>query len=68
MNPCSQSQIEQDHFLWIWATTQVGNALALSVVVRWGPVRTAVTGTLVARPPRMTMVPGRAVDSTLLVG
>jgi hypothetical protein len=27
-------------------------ALALSVVVRWGPVRTAVNGTVVARPVR----------------
>jgi hypothetical protein len=35
----------------------------LSVVVRWGPVRTVVNGTLVARPSRMTPVPGGAVGS-----
>jgi hypothetical protein len=31
--------------------------LALSVVVRWGPVMTAVNGTLVARPAGTTMLP-----------
>ena len=29
---------------------QVEAAVVLSVVVRWGPVRTAVNGTVVARP------------------
>jgi hypothetical protein len=54
---CSQSQIGQDHYL-VWPrTAQVEAASALSVVVRWEPVRTAVTGTLVARPPRTTPVP-----------
>jgi hypothetical protein len=30
--------------------------VVLSVVVRWGPVMTAVTGTLVARPVRVTCI------------
>jgi hypothetical protein len=47
--PCSQSQIEQDRYLRKRLTTQVEAAPALSVVVRWGPVRTAVNGRLVAR-------------------
>jgi hypothetical protein len=47
---------------------QVEEASALSVVVRWGPVMTAVNGTLVARPPRMTLVSSCAVGSTLTVG
>jgi hypothetical protein len=62
--PCSQSQIGQDRYLRRQGTAQVEAVLALSVVVRWGPVRTAVNGTLVARPSRMTPVPGRAVGST----
>jgi hypothetical protein len=33
---------------------QVEAASVLSVVVRSGPTKTAVNGTLVARPPRMT--------------
>src|SRR4029450_7207528 len=32
-------------------------AVVLSVVVRWGPVRTVVNGTLVARPARTTLAP-----------
>jgi hypothetical protein len=32
---------------------------ALSVVIRWGPFRTSVNGTLVARPLRMTRVTRR---------
>jgi hypothetical protein len=34
-------------------TARVTAAVVLSVVVRWGPVTTAVNGTLVARPVRM---------------
>jgi hypothetical protein len=34
----------------MWELGQVIAALVLSVVVRCGPVRTAVNGTLVARP------------------
>ena len=41
---------------------------ALSVVIRSEPVLTPVTGTLVARPPRATPVPGCAVGSPLTVG
>jgi len=44
---------------------QVEDALWLSVVVRSGPARTAVNGTLVARPPRISPVFGCAVGSTL---
>jgi hypothetical protein len=47
---------------------QVEEALALSVVVRWEPVRTALNGRVVARPPRMTPASGCAVGSTLTVG
>jgi hypothetical protein len=52
--PCSQSQIGQDRYLLWQQTAQVEAASGLSVVVRWVPVRTAVTGTLVARPVRTT--------------
>jgi hypothetical protein len=44
---------------------QVEATLALSVVVRWGLVRTAVNGTLVARPARTTFI-GRGVDGRQL--
>ena len=47
---------------------QVEAASWLSVVVRSGPVRTVVNGTLVARSPRMIPVSGCAVRSTLAVG
>jgi hypothetical protein len=49
---CSQSQFGRTHHLRRCGAAQVGAASVLSVVVRWGPVRTAVNGTLVARPPR----------------
>jgi hypothetical protein len=52
--PCSQSQIDQDRYLRKRLTTQVEGAIALSVIVRWGPLRTAVNGTPVARPLRTT--------------
>jgi hypothetical protein len=48
--PCSQSRIERDRDLRRQGAAQVAGALALSVVVRSGPVVTAVNGTLVARP------------------
>jgi hypothetical protein len=39
---------------------QVEAAVALPVSVRWGPVGTAVNGTVVARPARATLVgPGQ---------
>jgi len=40
----------------------------LSVVVRWGPVGSAVNGTLVARPARTTFVQPFTVDTTLTQG
>jgi hypothetical protein len=46
-------------------TAQVEATSWLSVVARSGPCRTAVNGTLVARPSRMTPLCGRAVGSTL---
>jgi hypothetical protein len=48
--PCLQSQFGRDRYLRGQATAQVEVAVALSVVVRWGPARTAVNGTVVARP------------------
>jgi hypothetical protein len=49
---CLQSQIGRGRHLRRYEAAQVEAALALSVVVRWGPVLTAVSGTLVARPAR----------------
>jgi hypothetical protein len=50
-----QSQIRPYDDLRRETTPQLETTLALSVVVRWEPVRTAVNGTLVARPVRMTL-------------
>jgi hypothetical protein len=47
---------------------QVEAASVLSVVVRWGPVGTAVNGTLVARPARMTLENREALAPTSPVG
>ena len=44
------------HPLLDWRAAQVEGAVALSVVVRSGPVRTAVNGTVVARPARTTVL------------
>ena len=66
--PCSQSQIGQDHYLLWQRTAQVEAASALSVVVRWELVRTAVTGTLVARPVRTTWYSLAPLAPTLGVG
>jgi hypothetical protein len=52
--PCSQSQIEQECHLRRERTAQVKAAVVLSVVVRFGPVMTAVNGMLAARAVRMT--------------
>jgi hypothetical protein len=52
--PCSQSQIGRCCHPRGWGTAPVEAASRLSVVVRSGPFRTAVNGTLVARPSRMT--------------
>jgi hypothetical protein len=54
--PCSQSQIGQGRHLRRQGAAQVEVALVLSVAVRWGPVKTVVNGTLVARPARKTML------------
>ncbi len=56
MTSCLQSQIEQDHYLQRQGTAQVEATEALSVGVRWGPVRTAVNGTVVARPVSTTAI------------
>jgi hypothetical protein len=50
LTPCSQSQFGRCCHLRGWGTSQVEAASWLSVVVRSGPVMTAVNGTLVARP------------------
>jgi hypothetical protein len=47
--PCLQSQIGPVRYLRRQGTAQVEPAVALSVIVRRGPARTAVNGTLVAR-------------------
>jgi hypothetical protein len=51
--PCLQSQFGQGRYLAMRRTAQVMVVVGLSVVVRCGPVRTAVNGTVVARPVRM---------------
>ena len=48
--PCLQSQIGGGRHLRSWGAAQVEGAVALSVVVRSGPIMTAVNGTVVARP------------------
>jgi hypothetical protein len=47
--PCLQSQIGRDRYRRRQGTAQVEAAMVLSVVVRWGPVRTTLNGTVVAR-------------------
>ena len=54
--PCLQSQIGHDRYLRGLSAMQVEAAVALSVAIPWGPVRTAVNGTVVARPARTTFV------------
>jgi hypothetical protein len=65
--PCLQSQIGQDHDLPRYGTAQVEAAVVLSVVVRWGPIMTAVNGTVVARPEDNLGMPV-AAGSTLTIG
>jgi hypothetical protein len=50
----SQSQIGQDRNPRRQGTAQAEADLALSVLVRSGPIGTGVNGTLVARPARTT--------------
>ena len=52
---CLQSQIGEVVTCEVEGAAQVEGAVALSVVVRSGPIMTAVTGTVVARP-RTTLV------------
>src|SRR5215213_10393979 len=52
--PCLQSQFGRCCHLREWGPALVEHAAGLSVVVCWGPFRTAVNGTLVARPLRTT--------------
>jgi hypothetical protein len=47
---------------------QVETAVALSVGIRWGPVGTAVNGTVVARPARTTFVGPASVGTDLTTG
>jgi hypothetical protein len=47
--PCLQSQIGRDRHLRRQETAQAVGVVVLSVVVRSGPFRTAVNGTVVAR-------------------
>jgi hypothetical protein len=47
--PCLQSQIGPVRHLRRQVTAQVEAAMALSMIVRWGPVKTTVNGTVVAR-------------------
>jgi hypothetical protein len=56
MTPCSQSQIGRCPYLRRRGSAQVEAASWLSVVVRSEPFRTAVNGTLAARPARTTML------------
>jgi len=68
VTPCSQSQIGRDRYLQRRGMAQVEAVTVLSVVVRLGPVKTAVNGTLVARPPRTIPGTGCAADSALTIG
>jgi hypothetical protein len=54
--PCSQSQIGQVRHLRRSLPSQVELAVAVSVIVRWRPARTAVNGTVVTRPTRTMIV------------
>jgi hypothetical protein len=65
LTPCSQSQIGPIGHLRLRETAEVEVAVALSVIVRWEPARTAVNGTVVARSARTTFVsPGRVGTSS----
>jgi hypothetical protein len=66
--PCLQSQIGRDRYLRRQWMAQVEAALALSLVVPWGPVRTAVNGTLVARPARTTFMEPGCVGTSSTAG
>jgi hypothetical protein len=42
--------------------------VALSMIVRWGPVKTAVNGTVVARPARTTLVRPGSIGTSSTAG
>jgi hypothetical protein len=65
--PCLQSQIGGGRHLRSWGAAQVEGAVALSVVVRSGPIMTAVNGTVVARPEGNLGMPV-AAGFTLTIG
>ena len=54
LTTCLQSQIGRDRHLRRQGMAQVEGIIVLSVIVRSGPLRTAVNCTLVARPPKTT--------------
>jgi hypothetical protein len=60
---CLQSQIGQGRHLRRQGNVQVEATEALFVGVRWGPLRAAVNGTVVARPGEQ--VPARAMGEAL---
>jgi hypothetical protein len=62
--PCLPSQFERGLDLGNHGSPQVDATVVLSVRVRWGPVMTAVNGTLVARPVRTTLVQPAALASS----
>jgi hypothetical protein len=67
LTTCLQSRIGPLGHLRLHETAQVEVAVAVSVIVRWGLARTAVNGTVVARPARTTFVgPGGAGTSSPL--
>jgi hypothetical protein len=67
LTTCLQSQIGQDRHLRSWGTAHIEGAVALSVVVRSGPIMTAGNCTVVARPEDNLGRPV-AAGSTLTIG
>jgi hypothetical protein len=53
---CLQSQIRRDRDLERWGPALLTGAMVVSVGVRWGPLVTAVNGTLVARPVLASLI------------
>jgi hypothetical protein len=60
--PCLQSRFGPARHLRWQGTAQVKAAVALPVIVRWGPVRTAPNGTVVARPVRAPVLRDQGPD------
>jgi hypothetical protein len=65
---CLQSRIGPVCHLRRRRTAQVEVAVALSMIVRWGPVKTAVNGTVVARRARTTFVRPGGVGTSSTAG